>query len=115
MRVQIPSRKWRFGDIDLSQPAAAALAAVAPTLTIQTNLTPPVTIDLTGGGGGSGQGLMTLLQPTLTLNTVAGPVQIAPAGASGGISPNLTTWSVFAGLLLAGFVGLGYYLGVSSK
>jgi hypothetical protein len=117
--MRIRSNVRRLGDLpdlsSLSTPGTQALAAIAPTLTIATNLTPPVTLDLTGGGGGSSAGLMGLLQPTLTLNTVAGPVQIAPAGASLGVNSAVGTWAAVAGLGLAALVGFGYWLGANSK
>lgn len=111
----------RYGDIasDLSaalgNPATLALAAVCPTLTISTNLTPPLTVDLTGGGGGTGGGLAAFLQPTIVLNTAAGPVTIAPAGPSQGVNSSVGTWAMLAGLAVAGIVGFGYWLGVSAS
>lgn len=107
----------RLGDLssDLSAGATNALAAISPTITISTNLTPPLTIDLTGGGGGSSGGLVALLQPTIVANTPAGPITIAPAGPSQGINSGVGVWAAFAGLALAGLIGFGYWLGANSK
>jgi hypothetical protein len=113
MRIQ--TRRQGLGDLDLSDPATIALAAITPTLTIQTSITPPMTIDLTGGGGGSSGGLVTFLKPTVTLNTPLGGVVIAPAGAASGITPDVGTWAMFAGLALAGLIGFGFWLGYSAK
>lgn len=115
MRMQNLSHSGRlraFGDIDLSNPVTAALAAITPTLTFSTNLTPPIPINLTGGGGGGGSNaLLTLLQPTLTLQTPAGNVVIAPAGPSLGVNGTAAAWAAYAGMALAALIGFGAWLG----
>jgi len=120
MRLSKLSRYGRLGDLtdiaaglgtDLNGAGQAALEAIAPSITISTTLTPPLTIDLTGGGGGSPSGLLMFLRPVVTLNSPAGPITIAPAGQSTGINPSVGTWAVLAGAMLAGLIGVGYYLG----
>lgn len=117
MRTQNLARRGHvrtFGDIDLSNPAMASIAGLVPSLTFSTNLTPPLPIDLTGGGGAPSP-LMTLLQPTLTLHTPAGDVVVAPAGQSLGVNGTAATWAAYIGLGMAALVGLGVYLGYNAK
>ena len=114
MRIRNQRRVGYTGTLDLSSPTAQALAAITPTITFSTNLTPPLVIDLTGGGGGSPSGLASLLQPTLTLNTPVGGIVVAPFGPAVAGS-SLGLWTTLVGLGFAAVIGAGFWWGYTSK
>ena len=110
------SLRGRFGDLNLSDPTVIALAAVAPSMTVETTLTPPMEIDLTAQGGAPPSPLITFLRPTVRLNTAGGIVTIAPAGEAGAIAgSSVAGWAALVGLAFASIVGFGFWLGVRMK
>ena len=89
--------------------ANSTLISLLPTLTFATNLTPPATIAIDPSVPAPSSGLMQLLQPTVTLNTDLGPVQVAPYGPSFGLNP--ATWALYLALSVGGVAGLFMWIG----
>lgn len=117
MRVRNQSRSGQFRSFgDTGSDALAALSTVAPTVTIQTTVTPEIPLSLVPNGGpGGANGLAGFLRPTLRLYGPDGIVlaTVAPAGVATGISSSVSTWAMLTGLFLGGLFIAGYALGAS--
>jgi hypothetical protein len=108
------SRRASYGDLtsDLNGVGASAIQSLVPSLTVETTLTPPIPIALDPTlTPGNPSPLLSLLRPTVILNTPAGPVTVAPYGQALGISSDVNTWGMLAGVGLAAFAGFFVWLG----
>lgn len=102
----------RFGDDTLDSVANNALQAISPTMTVRTTITPPMTLSLAPDNSGAPPDpVMSFLMPSVTFNTAAGPLEIAPYGSPAGISPTVGIWGIWAGIAIAAFAGGFMWLG----
>jgi hypothetical protein len=98
----------------LNSGVQASIAAISPTMTISTAISPPITIDFTtNGSGGQPDPLVNWLRPMVVMHTAGGDLTVAPAGQPPAGSQG--QFAVMAGLALAAFAGLFIFIGKRMK